>query len=245
VLLQQLGVADDMAKRRAQVMRYGIGERFQFPVGRLQIDSMFCQLFLGLPKTFLNPSPNRAEAGNDESPNRKNEKIRQVSARNFEGVVGLREEVVEAQRRQHDRRHGGSVARIPSGDGDGESEDRHRRGAELIVLQRQGQADRDSDGSNSQAIARDRRLESVQLLIPSRQKAPGTAIGRWLGEVSHSSFHGHAVRRYYGKCNLSNRSRRTRHQWSTRPLNFGLLGWRNRLNVSHQFRSFAAPRVSA
>src|ERR1700722_19470483 len=96
LLLQQFGVADDMAKRRAQIMRYRIGERFQLPVGRLQFDGVFCQFSLGAPKIFLNPVPNRTEAGNGESPNRKNEEIRQVSAGNCEGVVGFREEIVEA-----------------------------------------------------------------------------------------------------------------------------------------------------
>ena len=70
MLLEQLGVTDDMAKRRAQVMGYRIGECFQLLVRGLQLDRAFCQLFLGLAKTFLNLAPNRAEAGNYERPGR-------------------------------------------------------------------------------------------------------------------------------------------------------------------------------
>jgi len=52
-------------------------------------------------------------------------KLRQVSTGNFEGVVGLRKEVVEAQPAQYDLYHGGSVARVPGGNGDGKGEDRY------------------------------------------------------------------------------------------------------------------------
>jgi hypothetical protein len=52
-------------------------------------------------------------------PNHEDEKVRQVSTGNFEGVVGLRKEVVEAQPAQYDLYHGRSVARVPGGDGDG------------------------------------------------------------------------------------------------------------------------------
>ena len=157
----------------------------QHTVDGVQLDCAFCQLFLRLAKTFLNVAPNRAEGGNDKSPNHENEKVRQVSAGNFEGVVGLRKEVVEAQRGQYDRHHGGSVARVPGGDGDGEGKDRHFHAAELIILESEGQAERDCDGNNSQAVARDPRLETVKSSIPARQKAPGTGISPWLREVSH------------------------------------------------------------
>src|SRR5258705_2232656 len=112
LLLQQLSIADDMAKRRAQVMRYGIGERFQLLVRHLQLERVFCQLFLGFEKTFLDPAPNRAEAGHSQPPNTESEKIRQVSAGNFERAVGLQKELIEAKRGQHDRRRGGRATPV-------------------------------------------------------------------------------------------------------------------------------------
>ena len=81
-------------------------------------------------------------------------------------------------------------AAIIPGHGDGETEDRHFHAAELIVLQSEGQTERDCDGNNSQAVAHDRRLETLKLSIPARQKAPDTGITRWLREVSHSSSSG-------------------------------------------------------
>ena len=35
---------------------------------------VFCQLFLAFEKTFLDPAPNRAEAGHSQPPNHENEK---------------------------------------------------------------------------------------------------------------------------------------------------------------------------
>jgi hypothetical protein len=152
----------------------------QHTVDGVQLDCAFCQLLLRLAK---NVAPNRTEDGNYKSPNHENEKVGQVSAGNFERVVGLRKEVVEAQRGQYDRHYGGSVARVPGGDGDGE--DRHFHAAELIILESEGQAERDCDGNNSQAVARDPRLETVKSSIPVRQKAPDTGISRSSREVSH------------------------------------------------------------
>ena len=66
----------------------------------------------------------------------------------------------------------------------------HFHAAELIILESEGQAERDCDGNNSQAVARDPRLETVKSSIPARQKAPHTGISRWSGEVSHYSSRG-------------------------------------------------------
>src|ERR1700733_14140995 len=77
--LQQLGIADDMAKRRAQVMRHGIGERFQLLIRRLQLDSAPCQLLLSLAKIILGTAPNCAETRNGKSANHEDEKVWQLS----------------------------------------------------------------------------------------------------------------------------------------------------------------------
>ena len=156
--------------------------------------------------TAIDLAPDRAEAGNDESPNHENEKVRQVSAGNFEGVVGLRKEVVEAQPGQDDRHHGGSVARVPGGDGDGEGEDRHFHAPELIVLQSEGQAERDCDIANEierariSMMARSSRAPSIDPMRACGGTMPSAASSFQSSRVVGDSAAGRVLR---PACNFS------------------------------------------
>src|SRR4029077_20629919 len=117
LLLQELGVAHDMAKGCAKVVGNGIGKRFEVPVARLQVCSApgelaieFANLLLpllalldfdpkvvaGAPKVILDAAARAHEPGYDDGPGREQEKIGQILARNFEGVEGRGEEVAEA-----------------------------------------------------------------------------------------------------------------------------------------------------
>ena len=95
--LQQLRVADHVAKRRPQVVGDGIGERFQFFVGRFEFRGPFAELLVefanfvlsalalfhldpkvvvGLTKAVLDSASNGAERGDDYRPCDKNEIVR-------------------------------------------------------------------------------------------------------------------------------------------------------------------------
>src|ERR1700745_4111721 len=111
-----------MAKRRAQIMRDGIGKRFQFLVAGVECggpphefaikftDLLVSQLALFhlklkviacRAKIRLDSAPNIDERSNDDRPRDKKSKARQVSAGYFEAVEGLRKEVGVACAGQH------------------------------------------------------------------------------------------------------------------------------------------------
>ena len=119
--LQQLRVSDHVAKRRPQVMRDRIGERFQFLVDHLEFRGAgaeflieFANFILSAPallhlnlkvvahatKIGFGSASDNKERDDDRRPYVENEKMSYISTGHVERVVGLRKKVVEAGRGQ-------------------------------------------------------------------------------------------------------------------------------------------------
>src|SRR5262249_49723183 len=198
VLLQQFRVTDEMAQRRPQVMRHGIGKRLELLVGHYQLAGaqrellveladfsiallalfeLVLQLISCVEKIILNAASNSTEGGNDKRREHENQKVRDISDRNVEGVERFYEKIVEQCRGQQNGHHGRSGPGVPSDKTDDEDKKGQLYIAELVFLNHERDGGRDHHRNDCKSVAQDRRPDSLELAIPIRharflQQAP-------------------------------------------------------------------------
>src|SRR5215467_15626698 len=116
-----------MAQRCPQVMRDGVGKRFELLVGGSELGSTQRELVIELAnldlapltlfeldfepvarvaKIVLHAASNSAEGGNDDRRGHKKKKVGEVCRGNVEGVEWLHKQVVEGCRAQQNGHHG-------------------------------------------------------------------------------------------------------------------------------------------
>src|SRR5215472_12872364 len=130
-----------MTQRCTQVVRYRIGQRLEFFVGRYQLPSAQRELLIELadfglaPLTLfefilkpvarvaeivLDATSNSAEGGNDNRRDHKNQKVREIPRGNVEAVDRFYEKIVEHRRGQQNGHRGRPGPRVPGNKTDDE-----------------------------------------------------------------------------------------------------------------------------
>ena len=98
--------------------------------------------------------------------------VRQISTGNLERVKGLRKEIAEARRGQHDGQDGRPKPGVPGDENYRQFENRQFHVAEAVALHCQREPKRNSDANNREAISQDWCEAPLQLWVTALHGSP-------------------------------------------------------------------------